>query len=93
MLDRSVISSVPLRGATDDDVVTWSLRGDGSSCVQAAYHWNDTSLLAATTHNTLRYTVLLHVQAGRSTFCKGEESKQLLSQQGIFTSLSLCLTA
>lgn len=36
-----------MRGANDDDVVTRSLGGDGSSCVQAAAHrWNDTTLLA-----------------------------------------------
>lgn len=66
MLDRSEISSVPLRGATDDDVVTWSLRGDGSSCVQAAYHWNDTSLLAATTHNSIQYFYMFRHVAAQS---------------------------
>lgn len=37
MFDESEISSVPLQGGTDDDVVIWSLGGDGSSCVQPAY--------------------------------------------------------
>lgn len=90
MLDRSEISSVPLQAGTDDDVVTWSLGGGGSSCVQAAYHWNNSTPLAVATHNTLRIQdsyMFRHVAAQRG------EVAATVPARHIFTSLPLCLTA
>lgn len=64
--DRSEISSVPRRGATDDDdVVTGSLRGDGSSCVQAA----TAGMILPNTAHCIYNPFPLHVQA-----CKEEQA-------------------
>lgn len=69
--DRSEISSVPQRGATDDDdVVTGSLRGDGSSCVQAA----TAGMILPNTAHCIYNPFPLHVQA-----CKEELARLFVS--------------
>lgn len=70
--DRSEISSVPQRGATDDDdVVTGSLRGVGSSCVQAA----TAGMILPNTAHCIYNPFPLHVQA-----CKEEQACLFASQ-------------
>lgn len=70
--DRSEISSVPRRGATDDDDdVTGSLRGDGSSCVQAP----TAGMILPNTAHSIYTPFPLHVQA-----CREEQACLFASQ-------------
>ena len=99
MLDGSEISSVPLQRATDDDVVIWSLRGDGSSCVQPAcpLEWNH----SASSDNTRTHCI--YKPFSSMLTCSGMsqwslEGRSVLGAtvpaRHIFTSsLPLCLNA